>query len=626
MAKGTRLGLRLTILGAAGALALAACGSSGSTSSLKTNTEGGYGSIPAATGSPTQGGVVTYAEQPGAGPNWIFPVVDNQHSSVYTSYEFEDLMYRPLYWPTTGASPTVDFSRSLASPPVFTNSNKTITIKLNKGYKWSDGKDVTANDVLFTIALTKAAVKENPANLSGYTPGEFPDNITSATAPDPQTVVLTLDKTYNSSWLMANELATSIEPLPSTAWNITSAGGAHVTDPTTPANAKSIYDFLFKQSSTIATYTTNPLWQVVDGPFKLKSFNASTDAVDLVVNPAYTGTNKPHISEIDELAYTSTDAEWNDVLSGKVDVGYVDFTDIPQLSKAVKKGYAYYGLPSTGFEYMYFNFKDATNNYDKIISNLYVRQALAHLQNEQAVIKGAFKGAAVPAYSTIASLPSSNYSKDAITTAIYSYDINAAKKLFADHGWKVVNGALTCQSPGTGSSNCGAGIPSGQKFAFNFYYGNSPAATGQQVDAFASAAKQLGIDITLKSYTFNQLITLTDDSGSPSTENQWGMSDFGGFTGFLYPTGDSIFNKGGSYNFGAYEDPQADALIHNSVFGTDPNALVQESNYLGKNLPAIFQATPDQIWTWKKTVQGPANSFSNLTQFYLTPENWYLTK
>ena len=626
MAKGTRMGLRLTILGVAGALALAACGSGGgSGNSLAKNNVGGYGSIPAPSSSVTKGGVIKYAEQPGAGPNWIFPVIDNQHSSVYTSYEFEDLMYRPLYWPTTGASPTVDFSRSLAGPPKFANSNKTITIKLDKGYKWSNGKPVTAQDVIFTIDLSKAAVKENPANLSGYTPGEFPDNIQSATATDPQTVVLQIDQTYNSAWLMANELATSIEPLPSSDWNIATAGGPHL-DFTNPANAKKIYDFLFKQSSTLGTYTTNPLWQVVDGPFKIKTYNTSTNATSLVANPAYTGSDKPNISEIDELAYTTTDAEWNDILSGKLDVGYVDFTDIPQLPRAVKKGYAYYGLPSTGFSYMYFNFKNTTNNFDKIIGQLYVRQALSHLQNEQAVIKGAFKGAAIPAYSTIASLPPSKYAKLAITSAIYPYDINAAKKLMSDHGWKVVNGVLTCQSPGTGSNQCGAGIPSGQQFKFTFYYGNSPAALGQQVDAFASAAKQLGVDITLKSFTFNQLIQIADDSGSPSTKNQWGMSDFGGFTGFLYPTTDSIFNTTGSYNFGGYSDKKADALIHNSVFGTDPNALVKESNYLGKNLPAIWQPQADQISIWKKSVQGPAKSFSNLTQFYLTPELWWIKK
>lgn len=624
MAKGTRWGLQLTVLGAVGALALAACGSGGPSNNLKIS--GAFGSIPAPTSKPTQGGVVTYAEPAGGGPTFIFPIEDEAHATVANGFQFQYLMWRPLYWPTTGASPTVDYSRSLAEPPVYADKNKTITVKIDKGYTWSDGRTVDANDILFTIALSKQAVKESPANLSGYTPGEFPDNIVSATAPDPQTVVLKLDKTFNSSWLLANELATAIEPLPSQAWNVAAAGGPHL-DYTNPANAKKIYDFLFKQSGSLSTYATNPLWQVVDGPFQIRTYNPSTNATDLVANAKYTGTQKPHIAEVDELSYTSSDAEWNDVLTGKLDAGYVDFTDLPQLSRAAKNGpgYAYYGLPDTGFQYMYFNFKDKTNNFDNIISQLYVRQALAHLQNQQAVIKGALKNAAVPAYSTIASLPKSQYSKLAITTAIYPYSINAAKQLMTSHGWTVQGGVLTCTRPGTGKTNCGANIPRGQKFTFSFLYATQPAAIGQQVVALTAAAKQLGIIVTIKQYTFNQLISIGDDVNSPSTSGQWGMADFGGFTGFLYPASDGIFDTKGSFDSGAYSSQQADKLIHDSVFSSNPNALVKESNFIGKDLPAIFQPAPDQIWIWKRTLQGPVDSFANLTQNFLTPEDWWLT-
>ena len=627
MAKGTRMGLRLTILGVAGALALAACGGGGgANSNLNKNTAGGFGSIPAPTGTPSPGGTVSYALNPGATPNWIFPISDGNHASIYNSLSWQNLMWRPLYWTFTGASPAVDFSNSMAEPPAYSDSNKTITIKIDKGYKWSNGRTVDANDVLFGIALAKAAVKESPAALSNYTPGDFPDNVVSATATDPQTVVLKLDKTYNQQWLMANELSQSpIGPLPSQEWNITSAGGPHVNVLNNPANAKAVFDFLTKQSQTVSTYATNPLWQVVDGPYKLKSYNTSTGANSLVANSAYTGPHKPLIQQVNQVAYTSTQAAWNDVLSGKVDVALVDPSNLPQLPKVAKNGYNYYGLPSTGFAYMYFNFKNTTENFDKIISQLYVRQALAHLQNQQAIIKGVFQNAAVPAYSTIGTLPKSPYSKLALQSNPFPYSIGTAKKMFSDHGWTVQNGALTCTRPGSGNNQCGAGIPQGQKFTFTFWYSNSPAATGQQVEAFASAAKQLGITINLKSFTFNQLLT-TADVHNKATINQWGMTDFGGFTNVLYPTGDTIFNTPGSFNFGGYSDPQADKLINDSKFSTDPNAVAKEANYIGTHLPAIFQPERDRIWVWKKNIQGPANSFATLSQGYLTPEYWYLLK
>jgi peptide/nickel transport system substrate-binding protein len=628
MAKGTRMGLRLTILGVAGALALAACGSSGGgTNSLgNKNTAGGFGRIPAATGTPSPGGTVTYALSPGATPNWIFPISDGNHNSIYNTLSFQNLMWRPLYWSFTGASPQIDYSNSVADKPTFADSNKTITFKLDKGYKWSDGRTVNAQDVLFGIAMSKAAVKEGPAVLANYTPGEFPDNIVSATAPDPQTVVLKLNKTFNSTWLLDNELNSSgMGPLPSTEWNLGATGGPHL-DFNVPANAKKIFDYLTKQSQSPATFASNPLWQTVDGPYKLKSFNASTGANVLVPNGAYTGPQKSNLQEIDEVAYTSTQAEWNDVLSGKLDVGFVDPTDLPQLKNVAKKGYNYYGLPSTGFNYMYFNFNNTTNNINNVFKQLYVRQAFAHLENQPAIIKGVYQNAAVPGYSTIGVLPKSNFTASAVTTNPFPFSVAAAKKLFTDHGWQINNGVLTCQTAGTGANQCGANIPKGQTVSFTFWYANDSAALGQIVQSFASAAKQVGITANLKAFTFNQLLQTADDINSKSTTNQWGISDFGGFTNILYPTSDTIFNSNGSNNFGAYKDPQLDQLINNSVFGTDPNAVAKEATYIANHLPVIFEPERDRIWVWKNNIQGTANSFANLSQGYLTPEYWYLKK
>lgn len=621
MLRTTRKRLGLVALGVVGVMALAACGGSGG-SSISQNAAGGYGSIPAETGTAKPGGTVTYAEQPGAGPNWVLPINDNSHSSVFSEEEFQELMWRPLYWNVTGASPTVDYSKSLASAPVFSNDNKTVTININKGYKWSDGKPVTASDVVFNIDLEKAAVKENAANLAGYTPGLYPDDVTSAVALNPTTLQVNLTTSYNPVWLMEEEIVGFYEPLPSQDWNISSANGQHL-DFTNPANAKAIYDYLYQQSSTLATYATNPLWQIVDGPYKMKTYNANTNATDLVANDAYTP-GAPNIREVDELAYTTTQAEWNDIQAGKLTVANVDASDIPQVARVAKQeNYAYYGLPSNGFEYMYFNFEDTTGDFNKIIDQLYVRQALAHLQNEPAVIKGAFNNAAVAQYGTVGLLPTSQYSKDAITAPVYGYSDTDAQNLFTQHGWAVVNGALTCQKPGTGATECGAGIPSGTVFSFPFFYYNGLLNITQQVEAFASDAKKIGINITLKPYTFNQLLQVANDPGSASTANQWGMADFGGFTNILYPTANTIFNTGGSYNEGGYSDKTADQLIHNSVFGSDPNALGAESQYLAKNLPAIFQPAPDWVYVWNKKLQGPANSFATLTQYYLNPEDWY---
>jgi hypothetical protein len=54
---------------------------------------------------------------------------------------------------------------------------------------------------------------------------------------------------------------------------------------------------------------------------------------------------------------------------------------------------------------MIINFKDKTGHFNSIISQLYVRQALAHLIDQPAYIKGIFRGAAAPAYGPLPTLP-----------------------------------------------------------------------------------------------------------------------------------------------------------------------------------------------------------------------------
>jgi len=62
-------------------------------------------------------------------------------------------MYRPLYWFGNGASPTLNTSLSLADAPVYNGRTVTITMK---GWKWSNGETVTAQDAVFWIHMQQA--------------------------------------------------------------------------------------------------------------------------------------------------------------------------------------------------------------------------------------------------------------------------------------------------------------------------------------------------------------------------------------------------------------------------------------------------------------------------------------
>jgi peptide/nickel transport system substrate-binding protein len=602
------------------AVGLAAC----STLSKPTVKHAGFGSVPPPAASKVSGGTVSYGMLPGQTPGFIFPITPAAKSSAFTIYDFQYLMWRPLYWPRIGTEPAIDYGLSLAAAPVFSNGDKTVTVRLNDRYRWSNGQPATARDVLFSIDLLKAAVGESSANWGNYTPGFFPSNVVSASSPDARTVVMQLDRPYNPGWFDLDQLSL-IVPLPAAAWARTSLNGPAV-DFTVPANAKRIYDFLTAQSNQVGSYATIPLWQVVDGPFKLVSFSASTGSNALVPNPAYGGA-KASIARLEEVAYTSNVAEVGALLSHQLTVGQIPGQDVPQVHRLSKVGYHFFGYPNFGWSYLPFNFKDTTGHWNSIVAQPYIRQALAHLVNQSAYINGIYSGAAEPAYGPVPSLPVSQFTPSDAKTDLYPYSIAAAKSLLTAHGWHVVpSGTDTCARPGTSARQCGAGIPAGTAFSLNLIYDSMDSSISTEDMAFASAARSAGVEIHLVGKAFNTIIETYNNPSAPANSNAWAMEDFGGIGLPLYPTTNGIFNSTGSFNFGSYHSAEADALIRASVYGANASAVSAEAAFLTRDLPALFLPDGDTVVAWSKKLSGAPNSFSGLTQSSFTPESWYFTK
>jgi peptide/nickel transport system substrate-binding protein len=189
----------------------------------------------------------------------------------------------------------------------------------------------------------------------------------------------------------------------------------------------------------------------------------------------------------------------------------------------------------------------------------------------------------------------------------------------------VPGGISTCAKPGTGPGECGAGIPAGTKLTFNVIYASDPAIFGEQLTAWASDAKKVGIDITLQSGTFNHVITVANDPGSPKTINQWAVSVYGGYTDAYYPTTQGIFDTGGSFNGGFYSNAEANKLINASVTSANPAAVKAEASYLTQQQPSLFQPNYDEVVVWKDNVSGQPAAIEALTQYYLNAELMYLT-
>jgi len=612
----------MAVLTVVGVTALAACAKS-STNSTKTATVSGFAGIPAPAKTHKAGGTVTFGMAAGATPTWIFPVIPGANSSVYTASFFQNLFWLPMWQTPVSDRLDVNYATSLAPKPVFSDNNKTVTINMKTNFKWSNGAPVDAQDVVFFIDLVRAAVKISPANYGNFSAGLFPQNVASAVATSKFTLQIKFTKTYNPGYLYFDQLLL-LTPLPSTSWDIDAVGGKPV-DYTKPANAAKIYKFLDAQSQKLSTYATNPLWQVVDGPFHLTAFNPSTDANTMVPNPNFSG-HKASISKFQEVAYTSDDSEYTALRSGELTFGLVPSTDYPQIPTLKKQGFNVFGNDELGWDYLLFNFKDKTNHWDKIIGQLYVRQALAHLVDTNGYISGIFHGFAGYADGPVPASPASPFTPSNATKAIYPYSPAAAKTLFAQHGWKLVNNVQTCESPGAGATQCGVGIPKGQTMAFTLVYNNgSPAITSEDTN-FASSAKSAGVPITLVGKSFNFILQNYYDIAAPANINKWAAEDFGGFSTALYPTTETIFNTGGTFNIGDYSNPTADKLINDSVFGPNASAVKTEAAFIAENLPALFQPNAFHVYAWKSNLSGPQYSFWEVPEFSLNPEQWYFSK
>lgn len=623
-----RMGIMAVV--AAAATTLAACGGSGGGgSSGSIGPAGAFGKVPAASGT-VHTGLIKAAQPPNSAPTWILPLITSATVTVYTQFSFDYEMYRPLYWLVNGVEKTETPAMSLASDPRWSDNDTTATVTLKSAYKWSDGQPVTSKDVLFWFDELKAAIKESPANWAFYTPGvTMPDDVASVTTPDARTVVFHLTKPVNPTWFWQDELG-SIQPWPSHAWAKASASGPAL-DFTSPANATRIYNFLAAQSKAVATYATNPLWRVVNGPYKLTSFNNATGAFSMTPNPAYGGPHAAKVSPFESVPYTSDTAEYNAVKSGSINAGYVPLTDVPQIS-SVESSYNAFGYPDFGFNYVAYNFKDTTGDFSHIIAQLYIRQAIAHLEDEAGYIKAFFYRAGGQGYGPVPSIPKSPYTPADALTDPYPFSVTDAVNLLKAHGWKVVPGSTdTCVKPGTGAGQCGAGIPAGTRLQWNIIANTSPSIILEQVTDLVSQAKKAGITMNLSTSNFNFMVQNYNDPAAPKEENKWAMEDFGGFNIDPYPTTLNIFNSQGGVNIGGYADPKADQLINASVSSSNPAAVKAEASYLTAQQPGLFQPNPDQgmgtgVMVWSKTLSGQPSSFESLTEYQLNPEFWYFTK
>ncbi|MGH3396744.1 MAG: peptide ABC transporter substrate-binding protein [Streptosporangiaceae bacterium] len=600
----------LTVLVALSALLVAAC-SGGSSSPGGSSGQSGSGG---------SGGTVTVAYLPGTQPVDIFPLFPAADDTTQEIFWFVEQFWRPLYWFGQDGSLSYNPALSLAQAPKFSNHNKTVSITL-KNWKWSDGKPITTADVRFYLNLLTA----NKTQYANYVPGYIPDNIASVSYPSARTFTINFKQAYSSNWLFLNQLCL-LFALPQHAWDKTSASGKIGNYDETAAGARAVFSFLSGQAKDLSTYATNPLWQVVDGPFRISSYQPNSE-VTMIPNKGYSGPVRPKVAKVQFLDFTSDAAEYNQLLSGNIDYGYVPFNDVPSEGRLKSQGYSIVPWAQAGMNYAVFNYTNPTTG--PLFRQLYIRQAIQHTVDQKTMISSALYGSgvqtygAVPAYQPAPELNGSPLADPAAQQNAYPYSVSSAVSLLKSHGWSVHPGGTdTCARAGTGASDCGAGIKAGQALSFKFEYPTGVIQDSVEAQLLSGNAAKAGIRITDTPVPTS--VTFADSLCTKGAKCTWD-SDYYYLGGWQYgvpinyPIGTLIFGCGGPY-VGGYCSSQLDGLMRTAEASQQVSALYPYEMYLNKNVPVLWlPLQPYQFSAIKTSLHGATPQ--NLG-YWINPENW----
>jgi peptide/nickel transport system substrate-binding protein len=609
---------------AAVAIVLAAVGCSSGSSG------GGSGSGSAGGGKPVKGGTVTVALPAATTYNWIFPFFSVTVESVFNVNQFQWLMYRPLYmFGGNNTSVNINYALSPAKPPKYSDGGKTVTVSL-KDWKWSNGETVNAKDVVFFMNMVNAEKKAWYATA----PGLLPDNVVSYKATGPDEVTFHLDKAYSSLWYTYNQLD-EITPMPM-AWDVTKAGaaagsGGCTTDSAADgwAKCKKVYGYLNGQAQKASTFASSPIWSVVDGPWKLSSFNTDGN-VTMVPNAKYSGSPKPQLSAIKFLPYTSDSTEYTALRTGQVDVGYIPTQDLPPrpasstmpATNPLGTGFKLQGFYPFGINYYQVNFNNPT--VGPLFRQLYIRQALQLTLDQQGMDKADWRGYANPTTGPAPSFPDNQWLPDAQKAnngqGPYPFDVAKATKLLTSHGWSKVGGVMTCQDP----AKCGTGIKKGQQLKFTIDYVSGSTAVASDYKVYASDASEAGIAIQPVSQTFNTVISESAPCAVKPSCN-WQAIAYGGWvfaSPTFEPTGEALFQSGAFNNSGSYDSATMDSLISQTHTSSSLDTFHQFATYTAQQLPNIWLPNHYTVQAVSTKVHGV--TFSPV--FTFLPEYWYLTK
>jgi peptide/nickel transport system substrate-binding protein len=474
-------------------------------------------------------------------PATFNPVLNQEFPSIFL-FSFRGL--------TQEDGITGEIKPDLAESWEISEDGRRVVFTLRQGLRWSDGKPLTADDVVFTVQdviLNEKIPTDNKDDLRIGENGEFPqlqklsDRQVEFLLPEPYAPLLRAlaGPPIGVMILPKHILQESVETLDSQG-----------------------------NSLFVSTWATNtdPTKIVVNGPYKLERYTPGERLI-FQRNPYYwekdaSGQQLPYIDRIVWQFMESTDVQLLSFRSGDLDaIGDVrplrpEYFELLKREEERGKFTVYTGGEWSGTTFITFNLNRGKNAQGQPLvdpiksrwfNTLEFRQAIAHAINRPRMINNIFRGISEPQDSPI-SVQSPYYLSPEQGLKVYDYDLDKAKQLLQSVGFQFNAEGQLLDADGNRV-----------RFSFLTNSGNEiREAIGSQIRADLA---QLGIQVDFRPINFNTLITRV------TTTRDWECFMIG-FTGSIEPhSGANLWtSKGGSHMFNLAPQPGEPQII-----GWQPN-------------------------------------------------------
>ena len=409
----------------------------------------------------------------------------------------------------------------------FDEAAKSVTITLRDDLKWSDGKDVTADDLVFPYEVigdkdyTGVRYDSSMKNIIGmedYHDGKA-DSISGIKKDNDKQITISY-KEFTPSILQ---------------------GGGGVWSSAMPKHA--FEGIAVKDMPASDPVRKNP---ITFGPYVVSKITAG-ESVEFTPNKYYYG-GTPKLSKIimktlpTSSATASMKSKEFDIYDGMPNSEYTSWKDLG--------GYELLGQQDTAYNYIGFKLGkwDDTKGVNVTDSNAKMadkslRQAIGYAIDNEAIAQKLYNGLQTRANSLIVPAFGTKYDKD---LKGYTQDVKKAKKLLDDAGYKDTDGDGYREDK------------NGKKLEINFAFRDGGTTAKSLAEYYIQAWKEVGLDVKLATGRLIEVNSFYDkiQNDDPSID----MYQAGWSTGFD-PDQSGLYGEDAKFNFTRFVSDENTKLI-----------------------------------------------------------------